>query len=92
MGAGVWASDEPASPRPARSRGGGDRCENKLQVSDPHCSAIENDQTDLAQQWNYLAKIEMEVRAWESHGWIRLEHGSITVLDRRALSWISKEA
>ena len=33
-----------------------------------------------------------QLRAWEKHGWIRLEQGSITVLDRRALSRISKEA
>lgn len=32
-----------------------------------------------------------QLRAWEKRGWIRLEHGSLTVLDRRALCRISEE-
>jgi CRP/FNR family cyclic AMP-dependent transcriptional regulator len=32
-----------------------------------------------------------QLRAWEKRGWIRIEHGSLTVLDRRALSRISEE-
>jgi CRP/FNR family transcriptional regulator, cyclic AMP receptor protein len=32
-----------------------------------------------------------QLRAWEKRGWIRLEHGSLTLVDRRALFRISEE-